>query len=672
MASVSAAVQRRMRQLAAEIERHNRLYYVEAKPEISDREYDALLKELEELERRHPDLADPNSPTQRVGGAPLEEFRTVPHAVPMLSIENTYSPDELRAWEERILRELGRREPLDYVVDLKIDGVAASLRYERGRLVLGATRGDGTRGDDITQNLRTVRDIPLQLRGEAAQLDVLEIRGEVYMEKQGFEALNARREREGLEPFMNPRNATAGTLKLLDPRLVAQRPLRFAAHSVGEVRGPVPRTQSEMLELFERAGVATVPGRRLVRGIGAVMALAEEWEPKRGDLPFVIDGLVIKVNRRDLQDALGVRARSPRWVVAYKFSAEQAETTVQDIVVQIGRTGAATPVALLAPVLVAGTTVSRATLHNADEIERLDVRIGDRVIIEKAGEIIPKVVRVVDSLRTGKERRFRFPTQCPVCGAALVRAEGEVAIRCVNVSCPAQIKERIQHFAKRDMMDIEGLGEKLVDQLVDKGLVRDIADLYHLDVDSLAALERMGEKSARNLLDSIEKSKARPWDAVLFALGIRNVGQVAARALAEAFPSREALERASLEEIQSVEGIGPTIAQSVREFFDNPENRRLLDRLGEAGVTMKGKPRAQPRGSALAGKTFVLTGTLSVPRDEAKRWIEEAGGKVTGSVSKKTDYVVVGHDPGSKLDKARELGVRVVDEAELRRLLASA
>lgn len=666
---MSSSVQSRMRHLAAEIERHNRLYYVDAAPEISDREYDALVKELEELERRHPEIADPNSPTQRVGGQPLEGFATVTHAVPMLSIENTYSPGELREWEQRLLRELGRTDPLNYLVDLKIDGVAATLRYERGAFVLGATRGDGARGDDITQNLKTLRDVPLRLKGEAATFDVLEVRGEVHMEKRGFEALNARREREGLEPFMNPRNSTAGTLKLLDPRIVAQRPLRFAAHSVGEVRGPAPRRHSEMLDLFERAGIPAVPQRKVVRGIGAVIALAAEWETRRGELPFVIDGLVIKVDRRDLQDALGVRAKSPRWVVAYKFSAEQAETAVREIVVQIGRTGAATPVANLDPVLIAGTTVSRATLHNADEIERLGVRVGDRVIIEKAGEIIPKVVRVIDSVRTGQERPFEFPARCPVCGSELARAPGEVAIRCVNASCPAQVKERIQHFAKRDMMDIEGLGEKIIDQLVDRGLVRDIADLYHLDAGTLAELDRMGEKSARNLVEGIAKSRTRPWDAVLFALSIRNVGQVAARALAGAFPSREALEAATAGEIQSVEGIGPIIAQSVREFFDHGENRRLLDRLAAAGVTMKGAPRAGPRSTALTGKTFVLTGTLGVPREEAKRWIEDAGGKVTGSVSKKTDFVVAGDDPGSKLDKARELGVTVINEAGFRDLL---
>ncbi|MBN1476030.1 NAD-dependent DNA ligase LigA [Candidatus Sumerlaeota bacterium] len=665
---MSRSAEQRMRRLAAEIERHNRLYYQEAAPEISDREYDALVEELEELERRHPELADPNSPTQRVGGAPLEGFRTVAHAIPMLSIENTYSPDELREWEGRVQRELGRSDPLEYSVDLKIDGVAANLRYESGTLVLGATRGDGTQGDDVTQNLRTIADIPLQLRGPAASLDVLEVRGEVHMERRAFEALNARREAEGLERFANPRNSTAGTLKLLDPKLVAQRPLRFAAHGVGEVVGDAPDTHSGMMDLFETAGVRATPNRRVVTGIDAVIALAEEWEVGRREIPFDVDGLVVKVNRRDLQDALGVRSKSPRWVVAFKFSAEQAETTVREIVVQIGRTGAATPVANLEPVLVAGTTVSRATLHNADEIERLGVRVGDRVIIEKAGDIIPKVVRVVESLRTGRERPFTFPAECPECGSELVREEGEVAIRCVNASCPAQVKERIRHFAARDMMDIEGLGEKLVDQLVDQGLIHDIADLYHLTAPQLAALERMAEKSAANLVAALERSKARPWNAVLFALGIRHVGSSTARLIAEAYPSRDALEAAPLEALEAVEGVGPTIAASVHEFFAHPENTALLDRLQAAGLTMKGKPRERTS-DALAGKTFVLTGTLSVPRAEAKKWIEAAGGKVSGSVSKKTDFVVAGEDPGSKLDKARQLSVEVIDEVALRKMV---
>jgi DNA ligase (NAD+) len=659
---------KRMRELAAEIERHNRLYHIEAEPEITDREYDALVEELEALEAKHPELVDPDSPTQRVGGAPLAQFETVTHTVPMLSIENTYSPEELREWEARILRELGREKPVDLVVTLKIDGVAASLRYERGELVLGATRGDGQRGDDVTQNLKTVRDIPVRLKGKAAKFDVLEIRGEVFMDNAGFAALNARREKEGLERFANPRNSTAGALKQLDPKLVASRPLRFFAHGVGEMRGDAPATFTEFLALFENAGVPVDASRHTVTGADPVIELAEKYEKERSEIPFVVDGLVVKVDRLDYQDRLGVRSKSPRWVAAYKFSAEQAETTVREIVVQIGRTGAATPVANLEPVFVSGTTVSRATLHNADEIERLDVRVGDRVIIEKAGEIIPKVIRVVEGKRSGKEKKFKFPKRCPECGSDLVREEGEVAIRCVNISCPAQVKERIRHFAARDMMDIEGLGTKLVDQLVDEGLVHDFADLFALDLESVAGLERMAEKSAENLLAGIEKCKERPWDRVLYALGIRHVGDTAARLVAAAFPTREALQAASAEEIEAVEGVGPTIAASVREFFDHPENVQLLDRLAKAGVTMKGEAR-KPTSDRLAGKTFVLTGTLTVKRDEAKRWIEDVGGKVSGSVSKKTDYVVAGDDAGSKLKKAEDLGVEVLDEEELRKLV---
>ncbi|MBN1867355.1 NAD-dependent DNA ligase LigA [Candidatus Sumerlaeota bacterium] len=676
--------EKRMRGLEREIERHNRLYYEQAQPEISDREYDALVHELEELERRHPDLASPDSPTRRVGGAPAEGFETIRHAVPMLSISNTYSPDELREFDKRVKRLLETTDPVAYLVELKIDGVSATLMYRSGALEYGATRGNGVEGDVITNNLATLPQIPRRLkrwRG-AENASALEVRGEVYMERAGLAKINEERREAGLELFANPRNATAGTLKRLDPREVARRPLRFFAYAVGLVEDyPLPDSQGEILEHFEELGFPVNPQRWRCPDVEAILDIVAEWETKRKDLPYDTDGLVVKVDERRLHAPLGATSKSPRWLCAYKFSAEQATTRILSIEVQVGRTGAVTPVANLDPVLVAGSTVSRATLHNRDEIARKDIRVGDQVVIEKAGDVIPKVVRVLENLRTGAERIYDFPTRCPACDSSLAFSEEEVAVRCENASCPAQIKERILHFATRNAMDIEGLGDKLVDRIVEKGLVHRFSDLYALTVEQLASLERMGEKSARNLIDAIEGSKKRPFPAFVFALGIRHIGESVAALLTAAFPTIDDLMKAQAAEIDAVEGIGATLAESVVAFFANAENREEIERLRHAGLPMAlGKEEmrairlreraASDASNPVAGKTFVLTGTLpTLTREEASERIESRGGKVSGSVSKKTDYVVAGEKAGSKLDKARQLKIETIDETRLLRML---
>lgn len=668
--------ERRAAWLRAEIERHNRLYYVEARPEISDREYDLLVQELAELERRYPQLRTPESPTERIGERPTEGFEQVVHAVPMLSISNAYSHGELREFDARVKKLLATPDDIEYVVELKIDGVAVTLMYENGELVYGATRGDGVRGEIITHNVRTIRDVPAKLRSKGRAVPSrLEVRGEVYMEKSDFERVNAEIVAGGGEPFANPRNLTAGTLKLLDSAIAAQRPLRMFHYGVGVCDHPLPSTHAEVLQWLDSLGFRINPHWRLCRSIEQVIAATIEWEPKRDSLPYGTDGLVIKVNRRDWWDRLGTTAKSPRYMIAYKFSAEQAVTRLLDIQCQVGRTGTVTPVAILEPVFLAGSTISRATLHNADEIARLDARIGDQVVIEKAGDIIPKVVRVLTSLRTGQEREFEFPKTCPECGAPLVRSQYEVAIRCVNASCPGQLRERILHYASRDAMDIEGLGEALVNQLVDKHLVADLADLYDLDIEQLASLERMGKKSAQNLLREIEASKERPLHHFLFGLGIRYVGAAAAKLLARHFADLDAILDASREDFAAIEGFGDVMAESVWQFFRSERNRALVDRLRAAGVRAPNVlwQHAQAetaREGPFAGKTVVLTGTLSsMTRDQARREIEARGGKVTDSVSAKTSLVVVGAEPGSKLAKAQALGVPIVSEQEFLRML---
>lgn len=668
--------QKRIDELRKLIEHHNDLYYIHNRPEISDREYDALFAELESLERRYPQFASPDSPTRRVGEKKLEGFPSVTHRIPMLSIANTYSQEEVREFDTRVKKLLETTTPVEYVVELKVDGVAVSLRYESGRLRNGATRGDGVTGDDITPNIKTLHAVPRFLEDEKKQTGtVLEVRGEVFLNKKSFERLNKEREKQGEPLFANPRNATAGSLKLLDPRISAQRPLDIFVYSVGETDYKLPRTHWEVLEMLEDLGLKVNKNRWLCRSVEEVIALSEEWETKRKNLQYEIDGLVIKVNDLAAHERLGSTAKSPRWMVAYKFSAEQAVTRLKDIILQVGRTGAVTPVAILEPVFLSGSRISRATLHNADEIARKDIRVGDQVVIEKGGEVIPKVLEPVTSLRTGKEKKFKFPEKCPSCGSPLKKSQFEVAIRCENIACPGQIKERIRHFARRDAMDIEGLGDVVVEQLVDKGLVKDVADLYTLTLDQIAGLERMGKKSAQNLLDGIERSKSRPLHAFIFAMGIRFVGVQSARILTQHFGSFERLEQCRPEEIEAIEGIGNVMAESIHAFFSTTSNLRVIDKLKKFGVVpRKERAAAARRGEhpAFANKTFVLTGTLSsMARNEAQQKIELLGGKVSSSVSRKTDYVVLGEEPGSKYSKARELGIKILSEEEFLKLLSS-
>jgi len=651
---------------------HDRRYYVDAAPEITDARYDGLMRELIELERAHPDLVTPDSPTQRVAGEPSGGFETVEHAVPMLSLDNTYSPDELLAFDERVRKRLDG-EDVAYVVEQKLDGVSIAVRYEKGVLAVAATRGDGTRGDDVTANIRTVRSVPLKLTGPGSGATV-EVRGEVFMPRSGFDALNRKREEAGESLFVNPRNAAAGSLKLSDPSEVARRPLDvFFYQLMGGPSLDDIATHHKALELMAEMGLPVGPDTALANDGRDAVKKCLRWQKKRKKLDYDIDGMVVKVDSLEQQSRLGATTKSPRWGIAYKFPAEAVATKVLDIAVQVGRTGKLTPVALLEPVFVSGSTVSRATLHNADEVARLDVRVGDTVSIEKGGEVIPKVVAVDRSKRKGRPRRFRMPESCPVCGEPVVRSLGEVDTRCENVSCPAQVAGSIAHFAGRGAMDIQGLGSALIAQLVDTGMVRDYADVYSLERDELAALERMGERSADNLLAELEESKGRPFARVLHGLGIRHVGARVAQVLAENFADIDEIASASEDRLAELEEIGPVIASSVRAFFDSRRNSEAVAKLGRAGVNMKrgsaSRGGARERG-ALAGMAVVLTGKLDGrSRSEAREAIESAGGRVTSNVSKKTDLVVAGRDPGSKHDKAVALGVRIIDEEELDRLL---
>jgi DNA ligase (NAD+) len=665
---MSHSAAREIDDLRRQIEHHNSLYYVEAAPEISDLEYDRLLQRLQELEKQHPDLVTPDSPTQRVGGQPIEGFRPVRHRVPMLSIDNTYSPDELREFDKRVRRGLRGQEPR-YVVEQKIDGVSVSLLYEKGHFTQGASRGDGVRGDDIAHNLRTVRDIPLRLQTKGRPPAVLEVRGEVYMNNTELSRLNRRQSERGERLFANPRNAAAGSLKLLDPRICAERRLRFFAHSEGDLDGLAPKTHLEFLDLVRGYGIPVVPHSSLFDSIGDVLAHCEEQLEARHGFDYEMDGLVIKVNDFAQREKLGATSKAPRWVIAYKVELWQASTRLNGIRVQVGKTGALTPVADLETVEIAGTKVSRVSLHNADEIARKDVRIGDTVVVEKAGKIIPHVVRVELEKRTGREKRWRFPGRCPSCGSKVARYEGGVTIRCLNPSCPAQLKERLRFFAHRGAMDIEGLGPVLLDQLVDRGLVRSLPDLYRLSEDRLLGLERMGEKSAQNLLGAIQASKDRGLARVLAGLAIRHVGERNARLLAETFPDIDSLINASEDRLAAVPGIGPVVARSVYQFFHSAAGRKTVTELRGFGVKMEVERKV--KGNAkLAGRTLVVTGTLErFSRDEVEELIHELGGKPTSSVSKNTDYVIAGADPGSKLDRARALGVKVLDEREFLRLI---
>ena len=657
--------------LREEIRRHDELYYVGNAPEISDREYDLLMENLQKLEAEHPELITPDSPTQRVGGRPAAGFPEVVHTRQMLSLDNSYNIDELRAFDDRCLR-LAEGRKLEYVAELKIDGLSLSLQYEDGLLMRGVTRGDGRIGEDVTQNARTIRSVPLRLRTQAKSIDSnLEVRGEVFIPRDVFERTNAEREERGEPRFANARNAAAGAIRQLDSRLVARRKLdMFAYDLLVNGRKPFP-THWEALDWLDAAGFRVNPHRKRCETIEEVIDFANEKEALRDELGYEIDGLVVKVNSTSLQDEFGATQKAPRWAVAYKYPARQASTKVLDIFVSVGRTGAITPVAILEPVFLAGTTVSRATLHNEDEIKRLDVKIGDWVMIEKSGEIIPKVLSVVTSKRTGKEKEFEPPENCPVCGGLISRPEGEVVARCVAADCTAQLMGRLLHFASRRAMRIEGLGDVLAEQLVAANLVRDVGDLYSLTLEQVASLPRMAKKSASNLLSQIEASKSRDLSNLVYALGIRHVGERTAGILAHELGSLDKLTEASVEELDAIPEIGLTVAESVRDWFDDEGNRALCDRLQAAGV----KTQAERRSSAqtderFAGKQFVLTGTLTgFTRDEARALIEARGGRVNSSVSKKTDYVVAGEAAGSKLDKAQTLGVTVIDEDAFKGML---
>jgi DNA ligase (NAD+) len=672
VATPPTRVRNEVERLRREIEGHNRLYYVQDAPEISDAEYDALFRRLQELEAEHPALRSDDSPTQRVGAAPAERFRTVRHTLPMLSLNNAMSEEEVREFDRRVKRMLHGEDAIVYVTEPKLDGVAVELVYERGRLTVGSTRGDGTTGEDVTANLRTIRTVPLTLvreRGAPAVPARLEVRAEVIISKAGFQRLNADRDERGEARFANPRNAAAGSLRQLDSRVTAHRPLDVFCHSAGAVEGTTFQTHEEFLRTIARWGLKTSPLNRRCADVDQAIARFDELAAMREELPYEIDGMVLKVNDLALQERLGQVSRSPRWAVAYKFKAQQAETRVRNIVPSVGRLGTVTPIAELEPVPVGGVTVRNASLHNMDEVERKDVRIGDTILLERAGDVIPYVVRVLREKRKGRPRKFKMPARCPVpgCGGRVVREEGEVAYRCINAACPAQLKSRIRHFASRGALDIDGLGEKLVDQLVEKGLVHDFADLYHLRAEQLADLERMAEKSADNLVNGIERSKHPPLDRLLNALGIRHVGEHLATVLAERFRDIDAILDASEDALLAVHGIGPEVAASVRHFAAEPKNRRVVERLLAAGV--RAKAPARPTG-ALAGKVLVLTGALErLTRGEAERRIAAAGGRVGGGVTKQTDYVVVGADPGSKLAKAKKLGREILDEAAFLHLL---
>lgn len=657
----------RINTLRRSLERHNHLYYIEAQPEISDREYDALLTELQSLEDAHPQWADPTSPTQRVGGQPLSHFNTIAHALPMRSLANTYSKEELLEFDQRT-RKLLPQTPIEYIVEPKIDGVAISLRYENGLLIHALTRGDGTAGDDVTANVRTIRSIPLRLQTDTPPA-ILEVRGEIYLDRNGFQTLNQQRQEDGLEPFANPRNACAGSLKLLNPTEVAQRPLDALFYGSGQCEGIQFDTHENLLDQLKTLGLRTTPQRWKESDPQRLLSTLDQLESLRPEFPFEMDGAVIKVNQRDLYERLGATAKSPRWAVAYKYEPEQAETTLLDITVQVGRTGVLTPVAELQPVQLAGTTVKRATLHNQDEIQRKDIRIHDRVIIEKAGEIIPIVLATVPAKRPANTQPFQMPTHCPECQSPVERLEGEVALRCTDLQCPAQVRSWIEHYAARGAMDITGLGESMVEQLVARQLIHNPADLYQLTANDFADLERTGERSIANLLNGIEESKNRPFSKLLFGLGIRHVGKTAAETLANAFPDIDALMQASAEELEDLHDIGPIVAHSLITYFENPAARDVMEALRTAGVTLH-REAANTTGTALSGNTFVLTGTLeTMTRDQAGDRIKALGGKVSSSISKKTSYLVAGAAAGSKLTKAEKLGVPIVTETELLALL---
>ena len=655
--------------LRNKIHGHDYLYYVKDSPEIPDREYDSLYHRLKEIEGKYPECVTADSPTQRVGGKVDERFRKVVHPVPMLSLDNTFNVDEVRAFHQRVVKALPDIEEssIEYVVELKFDGLAVALTYENGKLVRGATRGDGVQGEDVTANLKTIRSIPLEISAEPFKK--IEVRGEVYMPRKEFQRLNVLREEVGESPFVNPRNAAAGALRVLDPAVTDSRKLGVFIYSVGFLDNNICETHSELQKNLASLRFPVNEHNRWCSNFEKTLALIEEWRTKKNDLDYEVDGLVIQLNSLAYRKRLGNTSKFPRWAVAYKYEAEQAETEVLEIVCQVGRTGSITPVANLEPVFVSGSTVSRATLHNEDEIRKKDIRVGDRVVIEKAGEIIPKVVRVVD-LRSKRNKPFKMPTLCPECQTRIFRPEGEAAWRCVNAACPAQLKERLKHFASRKAMDIDHMGPAVIDQLVESGRVKNFSDLYTLKQEEVVGLERLAEKSAKNLIDAIEKSKSAGLARLLFGLGVRHVGQRAASILAETFRSIKVLKETSFEDMESVMEIGPVIAESLKSFLDQEANMQDIENLSNSGVVVEDPEAARKEVGVLAGKQFVLTGTLSeFSRDEAKKKIESLGGRVTSAVSTKTDYIVAGKDAGSKLTKAKKIEITVLDEKEFQKLI---
>lgn len=664
-------IKKEIERLRKEIEEHSRLYYVDSRAVISDYEYDLLFARLGKLEEENPEFQTPDSPTQKVGGEPIEGFEQVEHSVKMLSLDNSYSIDDLREFDRRVRKALPAGRPVAYVAELKIDGVSVSLLYRGGALARAATRGNGVVGDDITANVKTIRSVPLRLTGRFDPGEEIEVRGEVYMPRPDFEKMNEERAAAGEQVLANPRNATAGSLKLLDPKLTARRPLNIFLYWLRRDEKLMPKSHYECLRQLRAFGLRVEPNHARFETLESLIGHINKWEEKRSELEYETDGIVVKVDDPAQQNSIGATSHHPRYAIAFKYPPEQKATKVLGIEVQVGRTGKLTPVANLEPILLSGTTVKRATLHNEDEVKRLGIREGDTVLVRKAGEIIPQIIKVLEEKRTGKEKPFAFPKKCPVCGAPAVRAEGDVDSRCPNPFCDAQIRERLQHFCSRQAMDIENLGPSLIDQFVGRKLVRDFGDLYSLKKETLASLERMADKSARNVIEGIERSKQAPLDRLIFALGIRHVGGRTAQQLADAFGSIGALAAAEEEKLREVPDIGPAVAASIREFFNLESTRNLIEKLRAAGLKMEAEKRAAgPR--ALDGKTFVITGTLSRPRDDVKKTIEAAGGVVTSSISKKTDYLVCGEDPGSKLEKAQKLGVAVIDEKKLGELLSSA
>ena len=667
---MSSSISEKINELREIIRYHERKYYVEDNPEISDYDFDQLMKQLEALEREHPELITPDSPTQRVGGETVTGER-VEHKSAMLSLDNTYTPEELRDFDERVRKAL-LDQTIEYVAELKIDGLGITLLYENGILSRGATRGDGQYGEDVTANLKTIKTIPLHLAGVGKNIPVLEVRGEVYMPRDKLEEVNQQRIEQGEQPFANARNAAAGSLRLLDPKLTASRPLNIFIYTLNYIEGTTFQTHLECFSALTEMGFKLNPHTKVFENIDGVIDYYKDWINKRETLPYDTDGIVVKINSLTQQEELGFTAKSPRWAISCKFPARQATTKIENIIVQVGRTGVLTPVAILEPVELAGATITHATLHNEQEIIRKDIRIGDTVLLERAGDVIPKIVGVVQEKRAGKEQVFKMPDACPVCGEAVQRSDDEVAIRCTNAACPAQLKRRIQHFASRNAMNIDGLGPSLINQLIDTGMVEDIADLYTLIKESVAKLERMGEKSAENLINAIQGSKTNDASKLLFGLGIQHIGAHVAEVLISHYSSLDKLAAATSEELEEIHEIGPKVAASVVQFFQQESNRALIDKLRTAGLNVVAETSNQTK-PALEGKTFVLTGTLStMTRAEATTAIKAAGGRVTSSVSKKTDYVVAGESPGSKYDKAVHMEITILNEDEFKNLVSEA